>query len=295
MGIRARSAWLPAVSAAATCTAHFTSHCLLRWPHRRLMSAAACNAHCRFANAWTRLGLTQSLAELPAGLLDSPELVSSSSYAASGSLPSSTSASGGGGSALDTTAYAPGSQVRGRRGFMSAVVAAAQASLQQLCWQRTSHQRVQAACYAAFCRRPRPSLPTPEAPKCSPRLHSAHCTPATPATPAPLPASPFPVQKMRVEGEVLRWHHENGKEVVPALQYIEQLEAELADLRQQVGHCVFVWLVRSCSALSSWRRICGSRCEIAMLLVGSCSMLSAGGKTGGCGSRCDTCMALPVV
>ncbi len=185
MGIRARSAWLPAVSAAATCTAHFTSHCLLRWPHRRLMSAAACNAHCRFANAWTRLGLTQSLAELPAGLLDSPELVSSSSYAASGSLPSSTSASGGGGSALDTTAYAPGSQVRGRRGFMSAVVAAAQASLQQLCWQRTSHQRVQAGCYAAFCRRPRPSLPTPEAPKCSPRLHSAHCTPATPATPAP--------------------------------------------------------------------------------------------------------------
>lgn len=34
---------------------------------------------------------------------------------------------------------------------------------------------------------------------------------------------------------MLRWHHENGKEVVPALQYIEQLEAELAELRQQVG------------------------------------------------------------
>ncbi|PSC73550.1 seed maturation [Micractinium conductrix] len=41
-------------------------------------------------------------------------------------------------------------------------------------------------------------------------------------------------QKVRVEGEVLRWHHENGKEVVPALMYIEQLERELADLRQQI-------------------------------------------------------------
>ncbi|PRW45716.1 seed maturation [Chlorella sorokiniana] len=103
-----------------------------------------------FANAWTRLGLTQSLAELPAGLLDSPELVGSSSLAASGSLPASSSAGGGSGSVMDAAAYAPGSQ------------------------------------------------------------------------------------KMRVEGEVLRWHHENGKEVVPALQYIEQLEAELADLRQQM-------------------------------------------------------------
>ena len=68
----------------------------------------------RFANAWTRLGLTQSLAELPAGLLDSPELVGSSSLAASGSLPSSSSSSSGagGGGVLDAAAYAPGSQVR---------------------------------------------------------------------------------------------------------------------------------------------------------------------------------------
>lgn len=51
----------------------------------------------------------------------------------------------------------------------------------------------------------------------------------------PLPAScRLPQQKVKVEGEVLRWHHENGKEIVPALQYIEQLERELADLRQQV-------------------------------------------------------------
>lgn len=51
------------------------------------------------------------------------------------------------------------------------------------------------------------------------------------------------MQKVRVEGEVLRWHHENGKEVVPALQYIEQLEAELAELRQQVriACCRLVW------------------------------------------------------
>jgi hypothetical protein len=44
-------------------------------------------------------------------------------------------------------------------------------------------------------------------------------------------------QKRGVEGEVLRWHHDNGKEVVPALQYIEQLEKELAVLRQQVSSC----------------------------------------------------------
>lgn len=76
------------------------------WRHLNLLG--------RFANAWTRLGLTQSLAELPAGLRDSPELVSSSSYATSGSLPSSTSASGGGGGAMvDAAAYAPGSQVGG--------------------------------------------------------------------------------------------------------------------------------------------------------------------------------------
>lgn len=41
-------------------------------------------------------------------------------------------------------------------------------------------------------------------------------------------------QKVAVEGQVLRWHHENGKEVVPALAYIEQLERELAELRQQM-------------------------------------------------------------
>lgn len=48
-------------------------------------------------------------------------------------------------------------------------------------------------------------------------------------------------QKVRVEGEVLRWHHEHGKEAIPALAYIEQLEAEIAELRQQVRregrHC----------------------------------------------------------
>ncbi|EFN52979.1 hypothetical protein CHLNCDRAFT_137390 [Chlorella variabilis] len=103
-----------------------------------------------FANAWTRLSLTRSMAEQPAGLLE-PELAVS-----------------GGGTSLAGAVAAAGGSLDG--------------------------------------------------------LEEA-------AGPAYAPGS----QKVRVEGEVLRWHHENGKEVVPALQYIEQLEAELAELRQQMA------------------------------------------------------------
>lgn len=42
-------------------------------------------------------------------------------------------------------------------------------------------------------------------------------------------------QKLRIEGEVLRWHHEDGVQQVPALEYIEQLEAELASLQLQLA------------------------------------------------------------
>lgn len=42
-------------------------------------------------------------------------------------------------------------------------------------------------------------------------------------------------QKIGVQGEVLRWHHELGSERIPALDYIEQLESELASLRRQVA------------------------------------------------------------
>lgn len=69
---------------------------------------------------------------------------------------------------------------------------------------------------------------------------------------------------MRVEGEVLRWHHENGKEVVPALQYIEQLEAELADLRQQVRQNEF----NLCLGRGSRRRYCW--CHMACLMAVRC-------------------------
>ena len=41
-------------------------------------------------------------------------------------------------------------------------------------------------------------------------------------------------QKTRVSGEVLRWHHENGTESVPASEYIEKLESENRILKQQV-------------------------------------------------------------
>ncbi|KAI3424811.1 hypothetical protein D9Q98_008197 [Chlorella vulgaris] len=103
-----------------------------------------------FANAWTRLSLTRSMAELPPGPPTglAPELARSSSSLASVSSGGSMDGLEEGGSAA--ALYAPGSQ------------------------------------------------------------------------------------KVQIEGEVLRWHHENGKEVVPALQYIEQLESELATLRQQM-------------------------------------------------------------
>ena len=39
------------------------------------------------------------------------------------------------------------------------------------------------------------------------------------------------VQKSRVKGEVLRWHKERGVEALPAAEYIERLEAEVARLR----------------------------------------------------------------
>ncbi len=56
-------------------------------------------------------------------------------------------------------------------------------------------------------------------------------------------------QKVRVEGEVLRWHHEHGKEAIPALAYIEQLEAEITELRQQVKRtAVAVGLLASAHA-----------------------------------------------
>lgn len=56
------------------------------------------------------------------------------------------------------------------------------------------------------------------------------------AAPPPAPAAYAPgSQKLRVEGEVLRWHHDNGAERIPALAYIEGLEAELEELRRARG------------------------------------------------------------
>lgn len=43
-------------------------------------------------------------------------------------------------------------------------------------------------------------------------------------------------QKSHVTGEVLRWHHVNGTETVPASEYIEKLESEIRILKQQVQH-----------------------------------------------------------
>ena len=42
-------------------------------------------------------------------------------------------------------------------------------------------------------------------------------------------------QKLKIEGEVLRWHHEEGVQQVPALEYIEQLEEELQVLQRQLA------------------------------------------------------------
>jgi len=42
-------------------------------------------------------------------------------------------------------------------------------------------------------------------------------------------------QKISVEGKVLRWHHEEGVQQVPAVEYIEQLEEELHVLQKQLA------------------------------------------------------------
>ena len=42
-------------------------------------------------------------------------------------------------------------------------------------------------------------------------------------------------QKLRIQGDVLKWHHEEGVKQIPALEYIEQLEAELELLKSQVA------------------------------------------------------------
>lgn len=41
-------------------------------------------------------------------------------------------------------------------------------------------------------------------------------------------------QKLRIQGQVLKWHHEDGVQEIPALEYIEQLEAELAGLKAEL-------------------------------------------------------------
>lgn len=48
-------------------------------------------------------------------------------------------------------------------------------------------------------------------------------------------------QKSRVVGDVLKWHHDNGMEAIPAAEYIEQLENQISILKQQVG-----WLSTPC-------------------------------------------------
>jgi hypothetical protein len=42
-------------------------------------------------------------------------------------------------------------------------------------------------------------------------------------------------QTTRVQGEVLRWHLERGPQAIPAAQYIQDLEAEIRSLKQQVA------------------------------------------------------------
>lgn len=42
-------------------------------------------------------------------------------------------------------------------------------------------------------------------------------------------------QKLRVQGEILKWHHEDGVQQVPAIEYIEQLEEELQVLQRQLA------------------------------------------------------------
>jgi len=42
-------------------------------------------------------------------------------------------------------------------------------------------------------------------------------------------------QKVQVEGKVLRWHHEEGVQQVPAVEYIEQLEEELQVLQNKLA------------------------------------------------------------
>ncbi len=59
-------------------------------------------------------------------------------------------------------------------------------------------------------------------------------------------------QKSRVSGEVLRWHHENGTESVPASEYIEKLESEIRILKQQVRCWPFWACHSSCICLSSF-------------------------------------------
>jgi hypothetical protein len=47
-------------------------------------------------------------------------------------------------------------------------------------------------------------------------------------------------QKSRVAGEVLKWHHENGMETIPAAEYIEQLESQISILKQQVSTQLYI-------------------------------------------------------
>ena len=46
------------------------------------------------------------------------------------------------------------------------------------------------------------------------------------------------IQPKNVTGEVLRWHHTNGLQSIPASEYIEKLERENRILKQQVGHTI---------------------------------------------------------
>ena len=50
-----------------------------------------------------------------------------------------------------------------------------------------------------------------------------------------LPVVGHPSLCCRVQGEVVRWQVDAGPEVTPAVQYIEQLEREVASLREQIS------------------------------------------------------------